>query len=100
MSYYNTNKIKGDALKTSQKKTESQESLIYNFFLDNEEPLSPSMIFNKSDLNCPITSIRRALTNLTLDKKIIKTSRTVKGIYGKPEHLWKVKTDADDLRDL
>lgn len=100
MSYYNTNKIKGDALKTSQKKTESQESLIYNFFLDNEEPLSPSMILNKSDLNCPITSIRRALTNLTLDKKIIKTSRTVKGIYGKPEHLWKVKTDADDLRDL
>ena len=100
MSYYNTTKIKGDSLKTSQKKAESQESLIYNFFLDYKEPLSPSMILYKLGLNCPITSIRRAVTNLTLDKKIVKTSRTVKGVYGKPEHLWKVKTDADDLRDL
>jgi len=100
MSYYNTTKIKGDALKTSQKKAESQESLVYNLFLDYKKPLSPSMILYKLGLNCPITSIRRAVTNLTLDNKIIKTSATTRGLYGKPEHLWKVKTDADDLRDL
>ena len=28
------------------------------------------------------------MTNLTDDGKIIKTQETVKGIYGKKEHLW------------
>ena len=100
MSYYNTTNIKGDDLKISRSNAISQEALIYGFFLDYKKPLSPSMILAKLNLRCPITSIRRAVTNLTLDNKIIKTDKTTRGLYGKPEHLWKIKTDADDLRGL
>jgi hypothetical protein len=100
MSYYNTTKIKGYELIAYKKRAESQESLVYNCFLDYKKPLSPSMILYKLGLNCPITSIRRAVTNLTLDNKLIKTNDTTRGIYGKPEHLWRLKTDADDLRGL
>lgn len=28
------------------------------------------------------------MTNLTDEGKIVKTSKTIKGVYGKNEHLW------------
>jgi hypothetical protein len=48
-------------------------------------------------LECPITSVRRALTNLTNEDKIIKTDVKVVGLYGKKEHLWRLKTAQDDI---
>ena len=88
MSFYNTIEETGEALKQSFKKARTQEEAIYALFLSTEEPLSPSMVLNQTGLNCPITSIRRAITNLTLDGKIEKTNDFVMGSYGKHEHLW------------
>jgi hypothetical protein len=51
------------------------------------------MVLNELNLNCPITSIRRAITNLTDAGKIIKTDQYVKGNYGKLEHLWELATE-------
>ena len=48
------------------------------------------MVLNQSGLNCPITSIRRAMTCLTNSGKIVKTDRQIKGMYGKAEHLWEL----------
>tara|TARA_R110002012_G_C11575404_1_gene604830 strand:+ start:285 stop:602 length:318 start_codon:yes stop_codon:yes gene_type:complete len=96
MSFYNTTSEKGQELKESHKKARSQEELIYSYFLTYGNPLSPSQVLEKLKLNCPITSVRRAITNLTLENKIIKTDEKVKGIYGKSEHLWRLKTTEDD----
>ena len=46
------------------------------------------MVLSISGLNCPITSIRRAMTNLSDDGKLEKTKEYVVGNYGKKEHLW------------
>jgi len=46
------------------------------------------MVYKALGQEWPITSIRRAITNLTDDEKIVKTQKTTKGIYGKKEHLW------------
>ena len=51
----------------------------------------------KLKLNCPITSVRRALTNLTNDEKLVKTDDFVKGNFGKKEHLWRLRTAQDDI---
>ena len=96
MSYYNTTSEKGQELKNSHSRARTQEEKVYSFFLTYGQPLSPSMVLDKLNLNCPITSVRRAMTNLTLDSKIIKTDDKVKGIYGKSEHLWRLKTTEDD----
>lgn len=40
--------------------------------------------------NEPITSIRRALTNLEKKGLVQKLSETVKGMFGKSEHTWKI----------
>jgi hypothetical protein len=96
MSFYNTTHEKGDDLKRSHARTRTQEEVIYSYFLTYGKPLSPSMILEKLNLKCPITSVRRALTNLTSDNKLFKTDIYVKGMYGKREHLWRLKTTEDD----
>jgi len=95
MSFYNTTHETGSTLKESHHKASSQESKILNYFLMSGDPLSPSMILQQMRLNCPITSVRRALTNLTLDNKLIKTDGYCIGTYGKREHLWRLKTEDD-----
>lgn len=97
MSYYNTTNEKGFDLEKSHEKARNQEEIIYSFFLTYGKPLSPSQVLKKLNLECPITSIRRALTNLTNEDKIIKTDVKVVGLYGKKEHLWRLKTEQDDI---
>ena len=77
MVYYNTTNLKRDELKTSQKKTISQEQKILEIFKNHQIPLSPTDIFSNFFKKTPLTSIRRALSNLTKD--------------GKLEHCWKLK---------
>ena len=90
MAFYQTIDQTGSALKESNKKTRKQEDLIYSLFQKRNRPLSPSMVLSQSGLNCPITSIRRAMTDLTNLGKIVKTDRQIKGLYGKAEHLWEL----------
>jgi len=90
MSYYNTIEEVGSALTESNKKTKKQEELIFDLFVKTNQPLSPSMVLSQAGLNCPITSIRRAMTDLCKAGRIVKTDRQVKGIYGKAEHLWEL----------
>ena len=93
MSYYNTNKESGDELNKSRKQTEKQEDIILKFFQDRpKREMGPSSILIEVGLkNVPITSIRRAITNLTTAGFLVKTENTVIGAYGKAEHLWKFK---------
>jgi hypothetical protein len=95
MSYYNTTHETGATLKESHHKAISQENRIFNYFMMYGKPLSPSMVLQQMSLNCPITSVRRALTNLTFDNKLVKTDEYSVGDYGKREHLWRLKTEDD-----
>ena len=90
MAFYQTIDQPGSALKESNKKTRKQEELILDLFVKRNRPLSPSMVLSQSGLNCPITSIRRAMTDLCKAGRIVKTDRQIKGIYGKAEHLWEL----------
>ena len=90
MAFYQTIDQPGSTLKESNKKTRKQEELILDLFVKRNRPLSPSMVLSQSGLNCPITSIRRAMTDLCKAGRIVKTDRQIKGIYGKAEHLWEL----------
>ena len=90
MAFYQTIDQVGSDLKESNKKVKRQEDLIYSLFVKCNQPLSPSMVLSQSGMNCPITSIRRAITDLTNSGRIVKTDRQVKGMYGKAEHLWEL----------
>ncbi len=89
-SFYNTTSLKGDELKDATAKAENQEDLILRLFKNKDDyTLSPSMIMKLTDNVYPITSVRRAVTNLTNEGVLIKLNTQVSGMYGRAEHLWR-----------
>lgn len=90
MNYYNTTNQSGSTLKDYSEKAMTQDDVIMSLFKSKATLLSPSMILSMSGMNCPITSIRRSVTNLTKAGKLEKTDNQVLGLYGRPEYLWKL----------
>ena len=88
MTFFNTIGENLDELSNSIAKCKTQEAKILKCFHYYETSLSPSMVLNMTKLRCPLTSIRRAMTNLSNEGKLVKTNKQVKGLYGKKEHLW------------
>ncbi len=89
-TYFNTTGAQGATLATYKIKAKSQQQLILEYFESMPGMRkSPSQVQRGLNLTgAPLTSIRRALTNLTTDGKLVKTSRLVKGEYGRLEHTW------------
>jgi hypothetical protein len=96
--YYNTTNENGSLLQTNMKQANNQEQLtlavfqtyptytfsadeVWNFLIDNEA-------INEQT---PLTSIRRAITDLTNEGKIVKTNRKVLGSAGRKTYTWRLK---------
>jgi len=93
MPYYNTTNITGESLKQAWTNAVSQEDKIIVLLMKYPETaFTPFEVLNRvfPDENVPVTSVRRALTNLTDDGKIIKTDCQRKGKYGKLCYCWKL----------
>lgn len=91
MTYFNTTNLKGAELKGATEKAKTQKEIILQLFKGSHfKHLSPSGIMRLTNNKWPITSIRRALTNLTHDRLLIKTTDQNLGMYGRPEHIWKL----------
>ena len=89
--FYNTINDPPETLIIDRKNANSQQSRIYTFFRQNHP-----MAFTPFDIQKlvfhgthPITSIRRAMTNLTKMGYLIKTDIKKPGDYGKDNYLWK-----------
>ncbi len=94
--YHNTTNESGRQLLRYQNKALAQDVRVLAYFelqynsSGNYVLLTPTAalqrVFNNS---VPITSVRRALSNLTRAGKL-RTSGTAKGPYGRPEHYWRL----------
>tara|TARA_Y100001951_G_scaffold98087_1_gene98513 strand:+ start:1232 stop:1519 length:288 start_codon:yes stop_codon:yes gene_type:complete len=92
MTYYNTTKQKGEQLKASWKRTETQDKIIMEYFRRHGRA-TPSQVwlhFVEHEGKVPITSIRRSITNLTSYNMLLKTEKKKEGIYGRPEYVWRL----------
>lgn len=96
--YHNTTNQTGEQLDIFSVAAKTQDELILDFFKrTNPISNSPSNVhrillnLKMIDSNTPLTSIRRSITNLTKQGKLIKTDEQVKSIYGRPEYVWKLK---------
>lgn len=92
-TYYNTNGLTGDALKDAIARAKSLEASILLLFVNTGRNFSPSQVLKlmeRAGKKNPITSIRRALTNLTSSGDLVKTMEQVKGQYDLPEHVWSI----------
>ena len=88
----------------SKTKAFNQEEAIMDIFVDrglmNMTPSDVWHIYCEEIKNIPLTSIRRAITSLTDRKYLIKTDIMRQGIYGKPEHCWRLAKAEDKQLEL
>ena len=103
-SYYNTTKETGEELAINKAKAYTQEESIMDIFFDRELiKMTPSDVWHiycEEFKNVPLTSIRRAITSLTNRQQLVKTGIMREGIYGKPEHCWKLAKTEDKQMEL
>lgn len=91
-SYFNTTDVSGAELARYQDAALSQEERLLAYFEAGGHYLllTPTnariLVFSNK---VPITSVRRALSNLTRDGKL-RTSGQTKGPYGRPESYWRL----------
>ncbi len=102
MSYYNTTNETGGDLKQSTEKAGNQYERILDFFKKNDSSLlTPPQIRGYVFGNTvPLTSVRRALTDLTSDDKLTMTDVMRKGEYGKLNHCWKLNDNLKPQLDI
>lgn len=89
--FYNTINIHGVELNNSIVQVKKQNDRIYQILKQANKKLTPfdvHKIYDQLFKVTPITSIRRAMTQLTSDGKLIKLSEMKDEIFGKPNHYW------------
>jgi hypothetical protein len=97
-TYYNTNNEMKVELDISKRKALSQQELVLEIFQQYQgRRLGPSDILHYFP-GVPITSIRRAITNLTSAGLLEKTDKFSFGNYGKVEHLWQLAEPRKQLQ--
>lgn len=99
-NFHNTVDYKGEELEKADKKAKKQAEAILDFFHSKPfKHMTPSFVYNallasgEIDEKVPITSIRRAMSNLTRDHELRKSENKIKGPLGVSEHEWVYEPD-------
>lgn len=96
-SYHNTTGEKENTLAKYENKALTQDEKVLEFFKKGNRwnhSWSPSEVW----IRCfgpapkvPLTSVRRAISNLTKEGKLVRTEEKVNGPYGRNEYRWRLK---------
>lgn len=91
-SFHNTIVLKGEALQKRELRTDSQNAQILDFFKRNpDQSFTPSEIYEHFNKKWPITSIRRGMTDLTVQDYLVKTKERRAGMFGDLNFAWTLK---------
>ena len=91
MSFYNTTHETKAQLEEYREVAVKQEDCIADVFrLQPGSSLSPSEVWVTLGRKHPLTSVRRAITDLTAEGVLVRTERKKTGIYGRPEYCWRL----------
>jgi hypothetical protein len=88
--HYNTTNLSGQDLAREYNKSMSQEEVIMTFFQTHKGNYTPCEVQRLANINAPITSIRRAITDLTTKRRLRKTRNQRIGMYGKLAYAWEL----------
>ena len=95
--FWNTTSLAGNELVKADEKCEKQELIVFRFFQKNAETeFTPCEVWQqliadkKITATVPITSIRRAICNLTRNLCLVRTMNKKLGIYNAMNFTWKL----------
>lgn len=87
--FYNTIGLNTQELRVEILKAQTQEEKIKAIFNKCEGDLTPYEVWHVGGFDCPLTSVRRAITNLTKQGFLKQTGNQRAGKYGKLNWTWK-----------
>ncbi len=101
MGHHNTTNESGSKLARFQKVAKSQDAQILKVFRDayvkdKTSTLSPSQVYDrlwynrKTNTTYLLTSVRRAMSDLTREGYLFKTDDKRDGPFNRPEYLWRL----------
>jgi len=90
ISFYNTINLTGPDLTAAREACNKQEQRILDLMAVGQlyTPFEVRGLYNRIYPACPITSIRRAMTNLTDKGYLIKSDKMKAGEFGKNNYCW------------
>jgi len=91
-TYFNTTNLVGNDLRSAIDKTKSQSVIILQIFKHKKRLTASELwgFYSAIKGHTPITSCRRAITNLKNDGKLAKTIDSKIGMYGAKEYYYSV----------
>lgn len=90
-SYYATVPVSESQLQEYAAQAKGQEAAILAFFARHPGRHAPHQVRASVLPQAPITSVRRAITNLTKRQVLEKTSHLIDGPDGRPVHTWRLR---------
>jgi hypothetical protein len=93
-SFHDTIGLNIPELIEAETKAKNQEERILYLFRTYNEKMTPSEVYKRYQLVWPVvplTSIRRALSNMTRDEKLRMLDDMADGLYGYKEHYWNLR---------
>ena len=90
--YFNTTGETGATLATYRNKAAEQDNEVLDIIDRLGGSASPSQVWRAVSKKWPITSCRRAMTNLANAGKLVKTGEKRVGEFGRKEGVWKLAT--------
>ncbi len=91
--YFNTTRIDDKLLEAGLAATRTQEEYILLLWRVRQRAFTPSEMTTMCSgygKTWPMTSVRRAISNLTDEGFLVRLDRQKIGIYGRPEHFWRL----------
>ena len=103
-SYHQTTNVTVDALRRFQRAAKTQDEKVMGWFNSHVgQALTASQVhkglmqIGVIPITTPLTSIRRAMSNMVNAGRLVKTDGTRMGLYGRPEHLYKLPAGQREL---
>ena len=90
MTFYNTTQETGHQLHQSRIKAASLQDQILNYFRRNPTRHYTPAEVHQHFTRYPLTSVRRAMTDLTTEGALVKTEMLTPGLYGKNNFNWRL----------
>ena len=93
-SFHNSTGLAGAELAAAERVAVTQDEIILALYSVLRRAMSPSQVWRRltdAGHDWPLTSVRRAITNLADRGHLVQTREMRIGLYGKPEHLWQVR---------
>lgn len=86
--FHNSVGLTGRQLVAASRVAKGQEAAVLEVFRAAGRPLTPSEVHASMPGRVLLTSVRRAISNLTQARALVKLDQVQPGPFGQPEHLW------------